>query len=65
MNKTVKLMKGYGYYDLTLFAWGGCFRRTTEDTIIKIDRVIDHYKDGSAKKVIGHLPDGTKIGVEL
>jgi len=65
MNQTIKLEKGHGYYDLSLFAWGGCFRRTTEDTIIKIDRVVDHYNDGSARRVVECLPDGTKIGVEL
>lgn len=30
------LLKGYGYYDITAYPYGGCFRRVAEDTPVEI-----------------------------
>ena len=34
MNATLK--KGYGYWDVTQYPYGGCFRRAAQDTPVQL-----------------------------
>jgi len=52
--RTVKIRKGWGYWDLTHYARGGCFRRLTEDTTLTVDS--EH-----SSELYGTLPDGRRI----
>lgn len=39
---TATLLKGWGYWDTTHYPYGGCFKRSTEDTQVEV-------RDGSCK----------------
>ena len=52
--RTVTIHKGWGYWDLTNYPRGGCFRRLTEDTTLTIDT--EHKGE-----FYGKLPDGRRI----
>ena len=50
--KTI-ILKGYGYWDVTKFPYGGCFKRTVEDTEVTTgaafgtEEIEVTFKDGS------------------
>lgn len=54
--KIVTLEPGWGYWDLTNFPRGGCFRRLTQSTTLEVDA--DH-----GGEFYGKLPDGRRICV--
>ena len=52
--RIVKLQSGWGYWDLTNYPRGGCFRRLTADAELTIDT--EHQGE-----LYGKLPDGRRI----
>jgi hypothetical protein len=52
--RTVKLKAGWGYWDVSQYPRGGCFRRLTEDTELTIDT--EHRSE-----LYGKLPDGRRV----
>lgn len=50
-NNIVTIPKGYGYWDITNFPWGGNFKRAEEDIHGALNRILDTYNDGSPRKV--------------
>ena len=61
-GETVTISKGGGYWALNVYPWGGSFHRLAESFSGHIDRIIDHYSDGSVKRFVVILPDGTEAG---
>lgn len=61
-GKTVTIEKGEGYWALNFYPWGGSFHRLAESYSGCIDHVIDRYSDGSVKRFVVILPDGTDAG---
>jgi hypothetical protein len=52
--RTVIVRSGWGYWDLSQYPRGGCFRRLVEDTTLAVDTV--HQGE-----LYGKLPDGRRI----
>ena len=64
---TVLLVKGTGYYDLTLYPIGGCFKRVQVDTTVSLTRC---YTDEGLTNTCGcthegTLPNGSKIALQV
>jgi len=62
-DNTVTVSKGYGYWDLSSYPWGGDFHRFPEDITLPITRVIDRYKDGSPRRFEADY-NGKKVGLQ-
>jgi hypothetical protein len=61
-NNTITIPEGYGYWDLSLFSWGGCFRRMKEETTLTIVKIYKRCNDGTPREVECNL-NGVKIGI--
>jgi hypothetical protein len=57
ISRTVTVGAGWGYWDLTQYPRGGCFRRLTEDTALVVDT--EHQGE-----LYGKLPDGSRICIQ-
>ena len=66
-TKTTLLTKGTGYYDLTLYPIGGCFKRIQADTQVSLTRCYAdeglHNTHGCTHE--GILPNGCKIALQV
>jgi hypothetical protein len=54
ISRTVTVGAGWGYWDLSQYPRGGCFRRLTEDTTLVVETV--HQGE-----LYDKLPDGRRI----
>ena len=63
-SNIVTIPKGYGYWDITSFPWGGNFKRATEDITGTLNRILDTYTDGSPRKV-SLTVNNTILGIEF
>lgn len=61
-NDSVICPKGVGYWDLSVYPWGGSFRRFVSDCTAQLVRVVSTYNDGSPRDIVAKL-DGKQIGV--
>ena len=55
MNLTMILPKGTGYYDVTEYPYGGCFRRAAADTVVAVGGGAGHHPAVEVKVI---LPSG-------
>ena len=53
-ERKVTLTEGWGYWDVTSYPRGGCFRRLTEDTELTVTAEVKG-------ELWGTLPDGRRI----
>ena len=63
-SNIVTIPKGYGYWDITNFPWGGSFKRANQDIQGTLKRIIDTYNDGTPRKVTLVIDDNI-LGVEF
>lgn len=59
----VTIRSGYGYWDLTHYPWGGCFKRAVGRMPGTVAEVVDRYASGAPRKLVVTLADGRKVGV--
>jgi hypothetical protein len=60
VNATIK--QGCGYWDVTLYPMGGCFRRAQAPIELTDVEIVDRYKGGAPKTLRGKA-GGVKIAV--
>lgn len=63
MNYTIK--PHCGYWDVTQYPKGGCFRGAKQEIPLQFHKETDHWADGSLKEFIGITPDGKHVCVEV
>jgi hypothetical protein len=57
--------EGTGYWDLSVYPWGGSFHRLDKWTVTKVERVVDRYTNDMPRRVVVILPNGKKAGFQL
>ena len=56
------LKKGWGYWDITHYPYGGCFKRATENTIVSIVGKAGKYPE-QEREIL--FPDGRRAVAKL
>lgn len=59
----MRIKAGFGYWDVTIYPYGGCFKRAIEPLEFAQFEVLSKYLDGSTKEFRGTLLDGRKVCV--
>lgn len=63
-DNLAKIPKGYGYWDLRRYPWGGDFHRFATDVCLPIVRVVSQFTDGSPRQIIVKSGDA-QLGIQL
>jgi len=45
-----KIPKGWGYWELNKYPWGGSFHRTPVDLELPIKEIFENFKDGTPRR---------------
>jgi len=63
-DNSITIPECYGYWDMELYPWGGCFRRMPQETTLPINRIYHQYSDGTPSAVICKMA-GHEVGIKL
>jgi hypothetical protein len=64
-SNTVSIGKGWGYWNLSRFPWGGEFHRMQNDSMnLPVIRILKYYNDKTPGWIVADY-NGVEIGITL
>ena len=63
-DDAVTIAAGAGYWDITSYPYGGCFRRASVDVAGHVERIYSRFNTGTPREVVVRLADGHRACVQ-